>query len=73
MKKILLFCRIKEKLLLLQPNSWKHACDSVAQLVEQMTLNHWVEGSSPSGVTLKVKQLTNRLAAFFLCVVAIFG
>ncbi len=25
--------------------------DSVAQLVEQMTLNHWVEGSSPSGVT----------------------
>ena len=27
--------------------------DSVAQLVEQMTLNHWVEGSSPSGVTKK--------------------
>lgn len=27
--------------------------DSVAQLVEQMTLNHWVEGSSPSGVTEK--------------------
>ena len=25
--------------------------DLVAQLVEQMTLNHWVEGSSPSGVT----------------------
>ncbi len=26
---------------------------SVAQLVEQMTLNHWVEGSSPSGETSK--------------------
>ena len=26
--------------------------DSVAQLVEQLTLNQWVEGSSPSGVTL---------------------
>ena len=25
--------------------------DSVAQLVEQMTLNHWVESSSLSGVT----------------------
>ena len=28
---------------------WKN--DSVAQLVEQMTLNHWVVGSSPTGVT----------------------
>ena len=27
--------------------------DSVAQLVEQMTLNHWVVGSSPTGVTIK--------------------
>ncbi len=27
--------------------------DLVAQLVEQMTLNHWVEGSSPSQVTQK--------------------
>ena len=25
--------------------------DLVAQLVEQMTLNHWVEGSIPSEVT----------------------
>ena len=24
---------------------------SVAQLVEQMTLNHWAEGSNPSGET----------------------
>ena len=28
--------------------------DLVAQLVEQMTLNHWVEGSSPSQVTRKI-------------------
>ena len=27
--------------------------DSVAQLVEQMTLNHWVVGSSPTGVTFE--------------------
>ena len=27
--------------------------DSVAQLVEQLTLNQWVEGSSPSGVTMR--------------------
>ena len=27
--------------------------DSVAQLVEQMTLNHWAEGSNPSGVTIE--------------------
>ena len=32
--------------------------DSVAQLVEQMTLNHWVESSSLSGVThLKLNYL----------------
>ena len=30
--------------------------DSVAQLVEQMTLNHWVVGSSPTGVTNKNHQ-----------------
>ena len=29
--------------------------DSVAQLVEQLTLNQWVVGSSPTGVTLKVR------------------
>ena len=32
--------------------------DLVAQLVEQMTLNHWVEGSSPSQVTQKEKAVT---------------
>ena len=30
---------------------------SVAQLVEQMTLNHWVQGSSPCGDTLEIKVL----------------
>ncbi len=30
--------------------------DSVAQLVEQLTLNQWVEGSSPSGVTKRFCQ-----------------
>ena len=29
--------------------------DSVAQLVEQKTLNLWVLGSSPSGVTVKAE------------------
>ena len=32
-------------------NSKARHVDLVAQLVEQMTLNHWVEGSSPSQVT----------------------
>ena len=32
---------------------FKKRHDSVAQLVEQMTLNHWVESSSLSGVTKK--------------------
>ena len=31
--------------------------DLVAQLVEQMTLNHWVEGSSPSQVTQRKKPI----------------
>ncbi len=31
--------------------------DSVAQLVEQMTLNHWVVGSSPTGVTDKSNKM----------------
>ena len=39
--------------------------DSVAQLVEQLTLNQWVEGSSPSGVTQKALK-SNDLGAFLL-------
>ncbi len=38
--------------------------DSVAQLVEQMTLNHWVESSSLSGVTTK-EQLSHD-SCFFI-------
>ena len=41
--------------------SWLHLKVCVSELSdaeeEQMTLNHWVEGLSPSGVTLKIKQL----------------
>lgn len=40
--------------------------DSVAQLVEQMTLNHWVESSSLSGVTSKALKIT-ILGAFLVC------
>ena len=28
---------------------------AIAQLVEQMTFNHWVQGSSPCGPTTKIK------------------
>lgn len=38
--------------------------DSVAQLVEQMTLNHWVESSSLSGVTKR----GNSNRDFLFCV-----
>ena len=44
------------------PNSFKY--DSVAQLVEQMTLNHWVVGSSPTGVTQELKSLD--FSSFFV-------
>ena len=29
------------------------ACGRVAQLVEQLTFNQWVEGSSPSAITIR--------------------
>ena len=40
--------------------------DSVAQLVEQLTLNQWVEGSSPSGVT-KQAEMFQKAFRFFYC------
>ena len=41
--------------------------DSVAQLVEQLTLNQWVESSSLSGVTLIIKHIQEfPICAFFL-------
>ena len=38
---------------------------SVAQLVEQLTLNQWVEGSSPSGYT-EIRTIHKELSLFFL-------
>ena len=37
--------------------------DSVAQLVEQLTLNQWVVGSSPTGVTLFFAQVAELVDA----------
>ena len=41
--------------------------DSVAQLVEQLTLNQWVEGSSPSGVTIKMVKLLTMSDLTIFC------
>ncbi len=38
----------------------------LAQLVEQLTLNQWVQGSSPCAPTTN----TNRNAVFYFCIVA---
>ena len=40
--------------------------DLVAQLVEQMTLNHWVEGSIPSGVTKDKESITELIRLYSL-------
>ena len=37
----------------------------LAQLVEQLTLNQWVEGSSPSGVTHRSAAIDDCRASFF--------
>ena len=37
---------------------------SVAQLVEQLTLNQWVEGSSPSGYT-EIRTIHHRIVLIF--------
>jgi hypothetical protein len=37
----------------------------MAQLVEQMTLNHWVPGSSPGGCTTKPLSLQVNAALLF--------
>ena len=39
---------------------------SVAQLVEQMTVNHWVTGSSPVGGAKYIKALASGDAKAFL-------
>ena len=60
--------RNSENALWLSDNQLQH--DSVAQLVEQLTLNQWVESSSLSGVTKpngKIKQIaeTKTVSAIF--------
>jgi hypothetical protein len=35
----------------------------LAQLAEQVTLNHWVVGSIPTRCTLKIKDLQNQQTA----------
>ena len=49
----------------------KRKSDSVAQLVEQLTLNQWVEGSSPSGVT-KQAEMFQKYFGFFIAQESIF-
>ena len=41
-------------------------CAPIAQLVEQMTLNHWVLGSSPRGRTI-FEFNTGSFIGVFLC------
>lgn len=44
-----------------------HQTLSVAQLVEQLTLNQWVPGSNPGGETLKSNTYTfDRVGVFLL-------
>lgn len=38
----------------------------IAQSVEQMAFNHWVEGSSPSRITIILKSGKRNLSAFFV-------
>ena len=42
-------------------------CAPIAQLVEQMTLNHWVLGSSPRGRTIFFACNTGSFTGVFLC------
>ena len=44
-------------------------CAPIAQLVEQMTLNHWVLGSSPRGRTI-FEYNTGKFTGVFLCLQA---
>ena len=44
--------RLKYIYCLRYTNKAHSADDPLAQLVEQLTLNQWVEGSSPSGITM---------------------
>ena len=44
--------------------------DSVAQLVEQVTLNHWVVSSSLTGVTTKETASSDAVSfCFYVCMI----
>ena len=46
----------------------QRACSPIAQLVEQVAVNHWVAGSSPAwGANLKPRS-DKRCGVFFCCV-----
>ncbi len=42
---------------------------SVAQLVEQLTLNQWVVGSNPTGETSKIKHLHDISVGVFVGII----
>ena len=45
-------------------------CGPIAQSVEQMAFNHWVEGSSPSRITIIFNKLGHLLQMPFSCLCA---
>ena len=47
----------------LPPYANKSSFGGIAQLVEQMTFNHWVQGSSPCAST---KELDDQIGRFFI-------
>ena len=58
-------CQFKKLSYLCNRKTETNGNDSVAQLVEQLTLNQWVEGSSPSGVTHRSAAIDDCRASFF--------
>ena len=45
----------------------------IAQLVEQMTFNHWVQGSSPCVPTKKTRGYPRDFCLFGICMTRQFG
>ena len=56
------FLAFSEKYVIIGRELLEKSSGAIAQLVEQMTFNHWVQGSSPCGPTNK-KQ--NRICGFY--------
>jgi hypothetical protein len=57
---------IQKTFLLLQTQSQTKRIDSVAQLVEHLTFNERVLGSSPSGITMKAFHLEGFFAFYVI-------